>query len=428
MLGFGNGIAFLIYILPVREILQKIRSITTLQRTTIAVVVSAFAALYLSGWKPLKMQGIGGGHDYSDLTSVLNAAKCFNVIGSDVYTVTDSCGYQYGLFLLKMINVLQLNSLTPLVLGGLLFTLVSFLLLLIGVRSSVSRKHVVLTCLILLSPGPWLLFERGNFDLLIILFLAVTVLTLNTKFSFIGALLLLATALMKFYTFPLLFLYLILEKNKWHKALIAFASLAIIPLMVSNIVSAPGYPNPMYVAFGLPIPGLWVNFFAWRFNFDLVLGMLPQYIIGVFAFISVLLYFQKSSKASGFRSMFTNLNFSSNLEKNVFLFSSSTYVACFLAGSNFDYRLIFLAISLVLLNKALVNSMQSRFLISLEIAALWLTYFYFGAIGAIPVLLSITGNAAQLILAVVLSVYLFRFGLVEAQGLVKSRFGFRKVS
>lgn len=408
-------------------ILEKLRSVTTLQKTTIAIMVTAFSALYLSGWKPLKMQGIGGGHDYADLSSVLNAAKCFNAIGSDVYTVTDSCGYQYGLFLLKIINVLHLNSLTPFLLGGLLFLLVSFILLLVGVSSSVSRKHVVLTCLILLSPGPWLLFERGNFDLLIILFLAVTVLTLNTKFSFLGALLLLATALMKFYTFPLLFLYLILEKNKWHKASIAFASLAIIPLMVSNIVSAPGYPNPMYVAFGLPIPGLWVNFFAWRFNADLVLGMLPQYIIGLLAFFCVLLYFQKSNRVSRLRSMSANLNFSSSLEKNAFLFSSSTYVACFLAGSNFDYRLIFLAVSLVLLNKAMAEAMQSRLLIVLEIAALWLTYFYFGAIGAIPVLLSITGNAAQLILAVMLSVYLFRFGLVEAKTLVTNRFGFRKV-
>jgi hypothetical protein len=217
-----------IYIHPVRDILNGIRRLTTLQKSTIATLAIAFTGLYLSSWKPLKIQGIGGGHDYADLASVLNAASCFREIGADVYTGTDQCGYQYGLFLLKLINLLHLNSLTPFFLGGLLFILVACLLLVTGALSSATRKHAAIACLILLSPGPWLLFERGNFDLLIILFLTVTVLTLNTRLSFIGAALLLATVLMKFYTFPLVLLYLLLEKNKWNKLAIGVSSLAII--------------------------------------------------------------------------------------------------------------------------------------------------------------------------------------------------------
>ena len=409
-----------------RDILNGIRRLTTLQKSTIATLAIAFTGLYLSSWKPLKIQGIGGGHDYADLASVLNAASCFREIGADVYMGTDKCGYQYGLFLLKLINLLHLNSLTPFFLGGLLFILVACLLLVTGALSSATRKHAVIACLILLSPGPWLLFERGNFDLLIILFLTVTVLTLNTRLSFIGAALLLATVLMKFYTFPLVLLYLLLEKNKWNKLAIGVSSLAIIPLMVSDIASAPGYPNPMYVAFGLPIPGLWVNFFAWRFNFDLVLGMFAQYVIGIVVFLSVLLYYRRSKNAYHFREMASGIEFKSSTEKNIFLFSSLTYVGCFLAGSNFDYRLIFLAISLALLNKAMADSLQSKMLIAAELAALWFTYFYFGAIGAIPVLLSITGNAAQLFLAVFLFFYLYNFCMVEVKALVKTCLGFRK--
>lgn len=408
-----------------RETFQFIKRLTNLQKSMIAILSIAFSGLYLSGWKPLRIQGIGGGHDYADLASVLNAATCFREIGADVYTDTDKCGFQYGLFLLRLINLLHLNSLTPFFLGGLLFALVAFLLLVIGVFSSLSKKHVAIASLILLSPGPWLLFERGNFDLLIILFLAVAVLSLNSRISFIGAILLLATALMKFYTFPLLLLYIFLEKNKWLKIAVALAAVAIIPLIVDNITSAPGYPNPMFVAFGLPIPGLWVNFFAWRFNFGLELGLVQQYVIGIFAFLIVLLYFRLCKGASRFRAMATKIDFESKLEKNIFLFSSLTYVACFLAGSNFDYRLIFLAVSLVLLNKSVVEAIESKLLIAVELSALWFTYFYFGAIGAIPVLLSITGNAAQLVLAVFLFSYLFKFCLREAKSLIVSRFGFR---
>jgi hypothetical protein len=125
--------------------------------------------------------------------------------------------------------------------------------------------------------------------------------------------------------------------------------------------------------------------------------------------------------------MATMITFKTKTDKNIFLFSSLTYVGCFLAGSNFDYRLIFLAISLALLNKAMVNSLQSRLIIVIELAALWFTYFYFGAIGAIPVLLSIAGNTAQLLLAVFLFFYLYGFAKAEAKALVATRLGFRKV-
>lgn len=409
-----------------RQSIQIIRRATNPQKSIIAILSIAFAVLYLSEWKPLEIQGIGGGHDYADLTSVLNAATCYREIGANVYLGTNICDYQYGLFLLKLINLLNLNSLTPFFLGGSLFVLVTCLLLVIGTLSSISKKHVVMASLILLSPGPWLLFERGNFDLLIILFLAVTVVSINTKFSSIGAIFLLATALMKFYTFPLLLLYLLLEKEKWHRVGVGLASLVIIPLIIENIISAPGFPHPMFAAFGLPLPGLWVNFFAWRFSVDLVLGMFPQYIIGVVAFVSVILFFLQSKRVSNLRSMAAAIEFKSNLEKYIFLFSSLTYVGCFLAGSNFVYRLIFLAIALAILNKAMPGSMNSKVLITLELSALWLSYFYFGATGAIPVLLSIAGNAAQLVLAVFLFLYMYRFLLLEAKSLVISRFGFRR--
>lgn len=406
----------------------KIKSLSRLSLSTGGILSLAFAGLYLSGWKPLKIQGIGGGHEYGDLASVSHAASCYREIGAQVFTDKGSCGYQYGLFLLKLINFLRLNSLTPFALGGIFFIVVALLLVALGMRAAISRKHQYLVALVLLSPGPWLLFERGNFDLLIIIFLTITIFTLNTRISFVGAVLLLATALMKFYTFPLLLLYVLIEKNKWLKIVVSVASIAIIPPIASDIISAPGHPNPMYVAFGLTIPGLWVNFFAWRFNVDLVLGMIPLYLIGVVVFASAFVYYHTSTRTSTFKAKINNLSFSSDLEKNVFLFSSLTYVSCFLAGSNFDYRLIYLAIALVIINKSLPESTNLKLLIFLELSSLWFTYFYFGAIGAIPVLLSITGNAAQLALAVVLATEISKICHSELSLGLSNRFGFRSQS
>lgn len=409
-----------------RKTFQFIKRLTSLQKSTITILSIALSGLYLSGWKPLKIQGNGGGHNYPDLSSVFNAAACFREIGSGVYAGSGDCSYQYGLFLLRVINVFHLDSLSPLFMGGILFAAVALFMVAIGVLASTTRGHVVLICLILLSPGPWLLFERGNFDLLIIIFLAITILTLNTKFSSLGAVFLLATALMKFYTFPLVILYLLIEKEKWHKTVVAISSLATIPFILNDIISASGHPNPMFGAFGLPIPGLWINFFAWRFGFDLKLGTSSLYLIGIFFFLAAYLYYKKSRVASHFRKMATRITFESALEEKIFLFSSFTYVTCFLAGSNFDYRLIFLAIALVLLNKAMAGTIQSKLMITVELLALWLTYFYFGALGAIPVLLSIAGNAAQLVLAVFLFSYLFNFCLRDTKTLLVTRFGFHK--
>lgn len=48
-------------------------------------------------------------------------------------------------------------------------------------------------------------------------------------------------------------------------------------------------------------------------------------------------------------------------------------------------------------------------LLFIEFSALWFTYFYFGATGPIPVILSIVGNVAQLALAIVLLDLIFNF-------------------
>ena len=105
---FGGKAKFLIYIHPVRETIHFIKRLTNLQKSTVTVLSFSFIGLYLSGWKPLEIQGNGGGHNYPDLSSVLNAASCFREIGSGVYAGTGDCSYQYGLLLLRIINIFHI--------------------------------------------------------------------------------------------------------------------------------------------------------------------------------------------------------------------------------------------------------------------------------------------------------------------------------
>ncbi len=81
-----------------------LRSLTS-NRVLLAISLTVFFAwIYLSEWLPLAIQKIGSGRNYADLVSVLQAAECYKVEGSEVYSPLTTCGYQYGLFLLDFIN------------------------------------------------------------------------------------------------------------------------------------------------------------------------------------------------------------------------------------------------------------------------------------------------------------------------------------
>jgi hypothetical protein len=365
-----------------------------------------FSWIYISGWMPLVLQNIGGDQKYRDLISVLQSAECYKIAGAQVYTET--CGYQYGLFLLKFINFFGLNSFNFEILGFAFFLGVTLAMVWVAVCTVRTASQAALGFILVISPGPWLLFERGNFDLLIILLMFLGILLINTKVSFFAIILIAATALMKFYTLPLLLLYVLVEKSKWLK-LIAVSILFILTwVIINDISSAPGFANPLFVAFGLLAPGLWVNFFAWRFGVPIELGQSALYLAGAVVFL-LTLYFFYFSKAKTWFSAWGLGHFVGNDRHRIgFLFSACAYISCFLAGMNYDYRLIFLIFALLLLNASRMDLKSSKGFVAMQIGALWATYFFFGATGPVPVLLALLGNICQLVLCVYLVGVVYR--------------------
>jgi len=381
----------------------------TSNRVVLAISLSLFFAwIYLSEWLPLAIQKIGGGRNYADLVSVLQAAQCYKVEGDEVYSSLTTCAYQYGLFLLEFINFFNLDALDFKLLGFILFAVVVLILISLAVATADTKIQSILIFILVISPGPWLLFERGNFDLLIIVFLALGVSAINTRFSIFTILFFALTALMKFYTLPLLLLYVLIERNRLLKK-IAFSSLLVLsPIVIHNITSAESHPNPMFAAFGLPAPGLWLNSFAWRFDLPVELGMASLYFVGLFVVLFGLYLFYFSPLKERFLAHQIGAFSLTVFQSHAFLVSAGTYVSCFLAGMNFDYRLIFLIFALLLLNASYSELRGSRCFVGVQIAALWATYFFFGAVGPIPVLLAILGNFCQLILALYLMGAIYR--------------------
>ena len=377
------------------------------------------------------MQNIIGRSPYMDLESVIKASNCYGRIGDSVYSSLDQCGYQYGSFLLRFINFFSLGSMDLNLLGATLFISVLALVLIVAFFSVSSIRQTTIALVFVTSPGFWLLFERGNFDLLIFLLVSFALLFMQTRFSFFTILLISVTALMKFYTLPLLLLYILVEKNR-HLRIGAIIALVIVsPLALIDIFKAPGFPNPTFVAFGLLSPGLWMNFFAWRLNIPFQLETPLLYLIGVITFVgaAVFISFLKPALKVSVRSFSSPSG--STLARNAFLIFSGMYVSCFLAGMNYDYRLAFLVVALLLADFSFPSKRYSVFFLIAEIGALWSTVFFFGLTGPLHILLAAFGNLCQLVIAIHLlgAIYLIVNDSVVLKRLshLKSR-SFRKVT
>jgi hypothetical protein len=362
--------------------------------------ISFYVWLFVSDWWPLRIQNIVGPSPYMDLESVLNASKCYGGIGDSVYSSRDQCGYQYGSFLLRFINFFSLDSIELNTLAATLFISVLSIVLLVAFFSVRNVHQAIMALVLVTSPGSWLLFERGNFDLLIFLLVSFAILFMHTRFSFITILMISITALMKFYTLPILLLYILVQKNR-HLRLWAFFALAFISFLVLiDIFKAPGFPIPTFVAFGLLSPGLWVNFFAWRFNIPFELGIPLLYLIGIIAFVGVTLFISHMKLQVKVTVRSFSSPSSSALARNAFLVFSCTYFSCFLAGMNYDYRLIYLVIALLLVDFSFISKRYSVFFLIAKIGALWSTVFFFGITGPIHVSLAVFGNLCQLVIAI----------------------------
>lgn len=376
-------------------------------------LIVSFGALFVSGWWPLKKQGMGGGHNYVDLKAVLDVAQCYLTDGKTIFLEGSSCAYQYGVFLLNFINVLGLNSINFKFLGFALFSMSALALAFVATLTSDNSRSKCISALLVLSTGSWLLFERGNFDSLIFLTVFFSLLFIDTKYSLVGFALVGATALMKFYTLPLLFLLVVIEKRRGAKILGVILMVIIVFRIIPDITAASSHPNPLFAAFGISAPALWVNFLSWKFDLGVTLGTGFQYLLG-YVILLILICLIKFTNF-GKRLQIKYENTEEKWRDKIFLMSSGVFLSCFLAGMNYDYRLIYLSIALVMLNAANPILMKSKIFVFIEISALWFTYFYFGITGPIQVILSFIGHVSQLLLAAILILTTINYLLTKVQ-------------
>ena len=374
----------------------------------------------LSNWWLLSITGIKGQDRFGDLKLVLMYFDCYNTVGQDVFTAPtdDPCtGYIYGRQFLYLMSRLGIGEDSVNILAALL--ILSFLIIssaIIALAPSM-KKSTVLGLLVIISPGCWLLLERTNLDILIFVFIGLAVFSIDRKFPGIAVLLLVISAFIKFYTFPLAIITIFFIQKLQQKILAAvFVSLSG-TLLMSEIVRIPRLPSSWYVSFGNQIIAHWWNLLLsvkkldWP-EADFLLGSIVG---GIFILICSIIcsqLFRQSIKS-----------FSVDLEHRlvklelmalVYLYTASVFLICYFAGMNYDYRLFYEGISCLIAVKLLPkNSALLRFLVLTTLISLWCSSFFYGMEGIRVIFIQLigdvfTGISASINALIILNLLLLR--------------------
>jgi hypothetical protein len=333
---------------------------------------SIFAAQQLASWPLVVASGWGGGIAFADLRSVLHAADCSETIGWDIYSPDKwgDCTYIYGSLLIRILRWTNLNSEFTSLIGWVFILFFSILCgFVLSTLQKLSRVQKLASVLILASPCSMLLLERGNIDI-VLMFLLVTAAALLGKGRVsLGLVTIALSSLFKFYTLPLMFLLLSRFKNRI-AIFVGFLFSGLVTLLVLrdlHLIKGE-FPSNVLASFGNQIPWLYLEYVGVtvpRYYGELI-GFSLCFTSG---FALWILYKKNFLKVAVSSLSHPSSAFVLVLQ---FLFFC-TFLVCFFAGVNYDYRLPYLSIpALLLLNS--FRDLNPWFLILPLLIATWASY------------------------------------------------------
>lgn len=356
---------------------QNIKSIYKNHRNEVVVTISIFIiylTLHISTWLPLRYWKIWGGKSFLDSWQVLNYADCFKRIGLEVYRSDFGycSGYIYGRYLLKFLNIIHLDVKSTFFIGisFMLFMSITLAFILNEKVFKVKNGNYILGALVILSPPMMLLVERGNFDIIMVVLVIVSALSFSRSHEKLAIILIFLSALIKFYTLPILFSYLLLSKKASTRFLSFFVCIFGAYLIVKdiNFINRNGqFPSGVGAMFGLNI---WPNYVGSEIPYRLSssIGM----VISLTIFLACILLSFFLVKLRNFR---LDLHFESfSAFDFIFISSSIVFVSVFVSGMNFDYRLIWFILSCTLSFRYLIVASHGFILTFVLLIALWLSY------------------------------------------------------
>ena len=312
---------------------------------------------------------------YTD-SNVLESVKCFSVYGLDIYSTdfhSSDCVYSYGSAFLVVGRVFGLN-------GGmrqqvsLMFALLVSSIIAIVLGKYLKDKFSIKSIYVLLtvaSPATSFLFERGNFDQLIFILVFLAAIAHANQLRILSLFIITFTAMFKFYTFPLLIFYILINWKILNKLLmiaISIFTLSLIYIDWNRVTFKPATGG--CCQFGGASFSYYFRFLGLTKNQGTWI-LLTSILMGVFALLIL-----KAPKVL-FPLLETNHDFKSNSTNPFEIFiewSALILITTWFIGFNYDYRLVFLTIAgLVVINSKSQNNTITIFWILFYLVSLWAT-------------------------------------------------------
>lgn len=303
--------------------------------------VSFFVWQLALGWpliEQLRLREIGA-DPFGDLTTVIKSADCYvNYDFKGMYSkvLPDACNYLYGnLLIFLLVSMGVTVSFAPFIAGMLTLIYISIAFMLFR---NLPFWKLAIALLAIASPPIWLLLERANFDLLIfILLYGAAIASAKSRFG-LSAIIIAVTALIKFYTLPLL-LVPFLRSGLKGRLLVASIGIVTATVIALEVSVRPSFPAWIFPAWGSPTPLLTFQFVGLFPDYKLALASgLLLLLIG-----SVVIYRFWGPEIKNFIDKdFFDFVGSSSPSDQFSILSGLTFLICYLSGMNFDYRLVFL--------------------------------------------------------------------------------------
>jgi len=323
--------------------------------------------LQLSTWLPLRYWKAWGGGNFLDTWQILRYGKCYETVGLSVYENigTNCSNYLYGRTLLQLISFLGIDTTQTQIIGYIFLVVLAIGLTLIFPIQN--RRDFLLFLAVLLSPPIMLLADRGNFDILIFLALILVAKSVSHANFYLAFGLLTLTVLLKYYTAPVFLVVLFFTKNPKERIFGATLFLASAGLAIRDIlITQTQYPHGSEAQFGFSVWGEYLNNFS-----STQVNQIQKYALSAVTFAIVFLIIFISTQ----KLQLNSVNFIELTSWRFYAFwiFLTVSISCYFGGMSFDYRLIYLAATLLLASRVLID-FNSRALIEILVVILWLSF------------------------------------------------------
>lgn len=342
------------------------------------VGLTIFILNQLLGWPLLQfwnIAGIDSGYNkFNDLSIVLRAAECYSEHGDSVYLTDFYCGnYLYGKSLLILINTMRLSSISVYLLGTILGAIYVFTC---GhlIKHLFSQRGNTRAILLIFAPPFLLMIQRGHIDIFMFFLVVLSTYLIWNQRYFLGLVFISMSVLIKFYTAPLLILFLFKLKPIRYKLLSGTLLIATLITIQSDLRLTPVKPLSDYSG------RIW-GLFGWdsvirrisetsKFEFEFLQISIYSIVLQVISYVFIYLYLR--TRSIPYDEIILD---SSQLSAYYFYTLSIVFVSCYFAGLNFDFRLIFAVIAgLMLLTNLRLSEQANRWSIGFLTLVSWLSF------------------------------------------------------